>query len=117
MGQDVQVSAKGVGAVPCNVASGGTVSDAIDTEGLELVGVWIPSGFTGTTLSFQAAEKPSGTYQVVRNNAGDISLAVAAGRILMLPGSDTLQFLRFLKLVVAAQAAARRLFLIRKQGA
>jgi len=37
----------------------------------------------------QSAEKPNCTYQVVRNNAEDISLGVAAGRILMLPSSDT----------------------------
>lgn len=117
MGQDVEVSAKGVGAVPCNIANGATLSDAVDLEGFELVGIWIPANFQGTTIGFQTAEKPDGTFQVVRNTTGDISLTCAPSRVLVLPTTDTLPFLRFLKLVVSAQNANIRLFLIRKQGA
>src|SRR5689334_23288607 len=100
MGQDVEVSAKGVSAVPCNIANSATVSDPVDLEGFELVGIWIPNNFQGTTIAFQSAEKLDGTYQAVRNSAGAISLTCAAGTVLVIPTTDTLPFLRFLKLVV-----------------
>ena len=117
MGQDVQISARGTGAVPCNIANGAVLSDAVDLEGFELVGIAIPTNFQGTTMGFQSAEKIDGTYQVVRNTTGDISLTCAPSRVLVIPTTDTLPFLRFLKLVVSAQNANVRLFLFRKQGA
>ena len=117
MGQDVEVSAKGVSVVPCNIGNGNTVSDAVDIEGFELVGIWIPSNFQGTTIAFQAAEQLNGTYLPVRNSSGAISLTCAAGTVLVIPTTDTLPFLRFLKLVVSAQNANVRLLLFRKQGA
>ncbi len=113
----VQVEARGTGAVPCNILNGQTVSEAVDLEGFQLVGIWIPSNFQGTTLAFQTAETKDGTFQSVRDSTGAISLTVAAGTVQVLPTTTTLPFLRFLKLVASAQNANVRLFLIRKQGA
>lgn len=41
------------------IASGQTVSGEVDLRGLTLHAITVPTGFTGVTLSFQAAEKPT----------------------------------------------------------
>ncbi len=116
--QAVQVEARGTGAVPCNIATGATVSEAVDLEGYELVGVWIPGNFQGTTLTFLAVEQKDGTFQPVQSGGAAVTLTVAAGQLNVLSESTTFPFLRFLKLVAgSAQNANVRLFLVRRQGA
>ena len=45
-------------ATHAKIASGQTVSSEVDLRGQQLHAIDIPTGFTGVTLSFQAAEKP-----------------------------------------------------------
>jgi hypothetical protein len=118
MGQDIEVSARGTSAIACNVANGATISDAVDLEGFELVGIWIPSNFQGTTLTFQAAERKDGTFAPVVSGGAAVTVTVQAGRLNLVSPATTLPFLRFLKLVAGSvQNANVRLFLVRKQGA
>lgn len=41
------------------IASGQTVSNEIDIRGQTIHAISVPTGFTGVTLAFQAAEKPT----------------------------------------------------------
>ena len=62
------------------IANGATQSDSIDLDGLCLVGVFVPSGFDGTTLTFQTSLDDS-TYVDVQDGAGNAySVTVAASK-------------------------------------
>lgn len=85
------------GTLTCKVTNGQTVSAAVDTAGLRNAGLYIPSTFDGTTLSFQVSHDNS-TYQVlydILNN--QVSMTVAASRNYDLPGE--LMAWRYWKLV------------------
>jgi hypothetical protein len=93
------------------IASGQTVSGAIDLKGLSLVGVHLPASFTGTTLTFQAAETLAGSFGAVYKDGADLSVAVAAGKYVVLNPAD-FAGVRFLKVVSgSAEGAARTLTL------
>lgn len=93
------------------VASSGTASGVIDTNGLSLVGLVMPAVFTGTALAFQASETKTGTFAAVHDSSGAIALTVAAATIILFD-TDLLKSVRYLKLIVDAQAAERTFGLI-----
>jgi hypothetical protein len=100
------------------------VSPEIDTEGFEVTGLAVPLNFTGTTITFQAAERGGGSFQNVCDATGaEVVLTVAAGRVVAIGGASTLAFLRHLKIRSGTAASPTvqgsnvRLLLIRKQGA
>lgn len=71
------------------IADGQTVSsNAQDFRGYYLVGFYIPSGFEGTALTFQAAPTINGTYLAVYEDANNaVSLTVAQSRYVALGSS------------------------------
>lgn len=90
------------------IASSGTVSSALDLKENTLVGLLMPSAFTGTTLTFQAATSAGGTYrEVVGTDGNAISFTVAAAKYVVIQPA-VLAGVRFLKIVSgSAEGAAR----------
>lgn len=96
----------------CSVASGQTVSAAIDTAGYGNIGVIVPATFDGTSISFQTADILAGTYVPVYDITGQpVAVPVAASRAVDLPGE--LLFCRFIKIVCGTvQATTTTDFLV-----
>ncbi|SRR6266566_2500812 len=123
MGQDIQINARGTGAVPVTIAAGQSLSPEIDTEGFELTGLAVPLGFSGSQITFAAAERPGGTFLSVRDTGAEVVVNVAAGRIVAIGATTTLASLRHLKVRAGTAASPTtqgsnvRLLLLRKQGA
>ena len=95
------------------IASGATVSDAIDISGFQLVALEIPSNFDGTTITFQAAEVSSvgqtgrawGTYYAVYAADGtQYTITTAASRRVQISPADLLG-VKSLKLVAGTAQA------------
>ena len=90
------------------IASGQTASSAVDLAGTALVGISLPAAFTGTALTFSAALTVDGTYQSVRDGAGNaISKTVAQGQYIPI---DPALFhgVRFLKVTSGSAEGADR---------
>jgi len=124
MGQPVEISARGTGAVPVTIAAGQSLSPEVDTAGFPLASLAVPPNFTGTQISFQAAERSGGTFQNVRDATGaEVVINVAASRIVAVGATTTLAYLRFLKIrsgtaaAPTTQAQAVQLLVLRTQGA
>ena len=101
-----------VGDATTNIASGATTSSEIDLSGTTICGIYIPSAFTGTGLTFSASTVSGGTFVSIRDGAGNaISKTIAAGQYLRLDPTDFVG-VRFLQIVSnATEAAARTLTL------
>lgn len=90
------------------ISGGGTVSTATDLYGYTLCGVFIPTGFQGTAISFHASISNSGTYSPMKDGAGAaVSKTVAGGDYVYL---DPAVFagVRFVKIVSNATEAGSR---------
>jgi hypothetical protein len=77
---------------------GETVSYPLNTYGTSLVGLIIPSTFSGTQLSIQGALSGSGTFYTMKNSSGeDVSITInGAGYYALSPQDFTsLQFIKF----------------------
>lgn len=80
------------------IASGQTVSGAVDLEGCALVGAFLPATLDGTALTFLACDTAGGTYLPVHDADGDeVTATVAASRYLILDPAD-FAGVRYLKL-------------------
>ena len=89
------------------IAVGQTDSAAIDLSGLELVGFFIPSNLTGTTISIQAAPSLSGTYVAAQDGAGSTySVTVAASKYVPITNYNIIAGLRFIKLTAGTTQAS-----------
>ena len=97
-----------VGDATTNIASGATTSSEIDLSGTTICGIYIPSAFTGTGLTFSASTVSGGTFVSIRDGAGNaISKTIAAGQY-----PTDFVGVRFLQIVSnATEAAARTLTL------
>ena len=81
------------------IASGETDSAAIDCGGMVLKGILIPSGFSGSNITFKKSASFDGDYELVNNYQGSpLSYAVTKGEWNELPVSD-LSDIRFIKIV------------------
>ena len=69
------------------IASSGTTSNEIKCGVNPICGVYIPAGFTGTTIGFVSATTESGTYYTVRNTDGALSYTVSASTYLQIDPS------------------------------
>ena len=86
-----------------------TTSDAITTNGLSLVGIYIPAAFTGTSLNFLVSETLGGTYVPLYNKSGEVTYTVAPAQFLAIAPID-FYGVPFLKIVSnSSEAAARSL--------
>ena len=90
------------------IASIGTTSEAIDLMGCELVGLHLPSSFTGTTIKITTAPTLGGTYQNVLSGGSDYTLAVAQGKYVPIENLAILAGCRFIKIVSGSSEAAER---------
>jgi hypothetical protein len=94
------------------IAASGTTSGAVDLGHATLCGIYVPSSFTGTALTFTASETADGTFAPVKDGAGAaVSKTVAAGDYIYLD-PVILAGVRFLKIVSGStEGAARELTL------
>lgn len=88
------------------VFSASATSAAIDTKEGTIVGLEIPSGYAGTTLKFQGASDPDGTYNDIYYLSGVAATiltltSIAASRNVTLDPKLLAGF-RYLKLVSSA---------------
>lgn len=82
------------------VASGQTVSGAIDLMGTDLTGIFVPAEFDGTTITLQAATSLAGTYVAVQDGAGNaVTLTTTASRYVPISNLALITGLRYVKLV------------------
>lgn len=89
------------------IAVGQTDSTAIDLSGLELVGFFIPSNLTATSISIQAAPSSAGTYVVAQDGSGSTySLTVAANKYVPINNFNVVAGLRFIKLTAGTAQAS-----------
>lgn len=92
------------GLLTASVAIAGTDSAAVDLTGVRNFGIFVPSTFDGTTISFKAAPTLAGTYSPVRDVTGTlVSIPVTAGTYIDVPGE--LMAVRFLKIVTGTAQA------------
>ncbi len=91
------------------IASGQTTSEAVSLKEASIVGIIIPSAFTGTSLTFMVSEEEGGTYkQMTRgiDGASVTALASADDHIAILIGDFLTS--KYIKLVSSASEAADR---------
>lgn len=90
------------------IASSGTESTAADLANKTLVGFFLPSALTGTTMTFKAFNAPDATYYTMADGAGaDISKTVAASKYIPLNPQDYIG-VSSLKFVSGSSEAAER---------
>lgn len=85
--------------------AGTTPVAGTDLGGRTLVGVTIPAGLEGTTLTFTVATALGGTYNTLQTAAGAYSITVAASRYVALD-PNVFAGVRFVKPVLGAQTGA-----------
>lgn len=83
------------------VAVNGTTTDEIDLgRGQQLVGIFIPSTFDGTTLTITAAPESGGTFVTVQDGYGStLTLTTTASRFVPIANISLVAGLRYIKLV------------------
>lgn len=90
------------------IASGQGKSGVIDLLSATLCGVRIPAAFTGTAITFESSKTATGTFDAVKDGAGNsISKTVAASQYIALDPS-LFAGIRFLKIVSGSNEAADR---------
>jgi hypothetical protein len=91
------------------IANGATASNVIDTTGFELVGIAIPSAFTGASISFTAAPSATGTFQAVNKDDNTaLSITVTASKTYALDPNKYSGLGPYFKIVSASAEAADR---------
>ena len=102
------------------IASGASLSGAVDLGAHRLGAVIVPSAWTAASITLQASQSLAGTYGDVYDDLGtEISLTAAAGRVITGVTLERIP-LRYVKLrsgtsaTPVNQAAARTLTLVLK---
>lgn len=94
------------------VASNATTSAEVDLGGTEIVGLQLPAAFTGTAISFLVSTVSGGTYQAMKDGAGNsVSKTVAQGQYIAIDPT-LFRGVRFVKLVSGSSEAADRVITI-----
>lgn len=94
------------------IANGQAKTGVIDLAGLTLVGIALPTAFTGTGLTFECAEAAGGTFRPVRKVDGtSVDYTCAQGDFVAIDPKD-FHGVRFLKIVSDANEAAQRSVLV-----
>lgn len=97
------------------IADGGTTSEEIDLGGTQLVGIFVPSGFDGTTITLTAAPTKGGTHVAVQDGDGSSSsftITTAASRYVPIAKLSIVAGLRYVKFVAGTQTGAAVLTLV-----
>ena len=102
-----------VKAVTATIANAGTTTPTITLDSnRSLLGVEMPSAFTGTTITFTASSSSSGTPVPLYYESTLYSVTVAASRFVSL-NPDVFAGVKYLQVVSGStQAASRDLVLI-----
>jgi len=97
-------------ALSVAIASSATKSAVINQNGLSLVGIYLPTAFTGVALTFEACDTVDGTFLPVKKADGNsLSYTVAQGTYVAIDPKD-FAGISFLKIVSGtAEGAARTL--------
>lgn len=95
------------------IANAGQTSGAISLQGEQVVGLFLPSAFTGTTMTFTACQTEGGTYVPVIDTTGTtVTITVGTSRYIPLTPA-TFAGIKNLKLVSGtAESAARSIFVV-----
>ena len=112
MTQSLQFSAVTSYDLAAIIPSGQTTSQEIDLSGNTLCGFFLPSAFTGATLSIQATTVSGGAYQTVEADefgSGDYTITVTPNRFVPITNLAIIAGLRFIKLVSASNEAGARM--------
>lgn len=94
-------------AATVTVASGQTVSNAIDLGELAVVGLVTPGTITSTAITFQASQDNVTFSQVTKVDATVYTLTVSASKYIVIPPAD-LAGVRYLKVVAGSAEGADR---------
>lgn len=99
--------------ISTTIASGTTTNAIPLGAGKSLVGVYIPSGISSTSVTFTASPTADGTYSTVARNNTTITEGVTASRLLTL---DPVKFaaIEFLKIVTSASETDKTFTLVVK---
>jgi hypothetical protein len=99
-----------VDTVVANIAASGTTSQSLDLSGSCLVGIQMPTAFTGTAVTFNVSADGVNFYPMY-SGASAYSLTVAASRYILIPAAD-FAGVRYLQVVSnATEGSARALTL------
>lgn len=91
------------------IAASATTSGEIDLSGTTLCGIFIPSGFQGTSITFQVAPESGGTFVVMKDGAGStVTKTCAASQFLKIDPAD-FAGVQFMKIVSSATESAERI--------
>ena len=98
------------------IASGQSESAAIDLGALELAGVFVPTGFVGSSISFKVSPDNVAAYVPVQDGAGNaFSVPVVAGSYVPIANLAVIAGLRYIKLTGGVQTAVATLPLALRQ--
>lgn len=99
-----------------SIANGQTVSAAIPTKGLTLVGIQLPAAFTGTAMTFQGSVDGT-TYQAVYSTTSGTALSYTVAQAHYV-AIDPVPFygLAFIKLVSGSSEGGARSFSVTLKG-
>ncbi len=89
------------------IASSGTESTALDLQGMGLVGMLIPSAFTGASVTFKASIDGTNFYDIYNSDNTQFSITVGTSRWYNLDIRDFLGA-RYVKIVSASSEGAER---------
>ena len=95
----------------------GTKTAAIDLAGFTLVGVQLPTTFTGTTMTFEASSAIDGTFVAVKagTSGAALSYTVAQATWAALDPKD-FYGLNFIKIVSGSSESADRTLVLTLKG-
>ena len=92
------------------IASGGTVSTAVDLQGLTAVGIVIPSAWTTATVTVNVSLDDGATWATAADALGMVyTIQATAGVQHPIDPSDSVGWLRIRLVSSAAQAADRQI--------
>lgn len=94
-----------------------TTSDVISTSGMSLVGVSVPTGFTGTAISFTVSDAADGTFVALKSTTSGTALSytVAAATYAAIDPKD-FYGVKFFKIVSGSTEAAARTLVCSLKG-
>lgn len=96
--------------VRARIPNGGTASEVISGQGMDLVGIIIPAAFTGVAMTFQVSGDGTNFFPAYDDAGTQISVVVAPGRYQALSNSNlkALRGIRFMKVVSGSAEGAQR---------
>lgn len=98
------------------ILNGDQESNAIATGGMCLVGMILPSAFTGTAITFECSDAIDGIFKPLYDNSNSlVSMTVAQGRAYAIDPAN-FQGISFLKIKSGSAEAAERVVTLALKG-